>query len=412
MTERSGNPGLLARWRQRMAPRPPRRNRVGHVPVPPWRDIRVLRVVGQVIVVGVVLLIGYMLWDNLTSNMSRARLTFGLDFLRATAGFDISQTVLPYSPRDTYGHAFLVGLLNTLMVSIAGIFLATILGVITGVARLSTNWLVNRLAAAYVEIMRNTPLLVQLVLLYALLLQLPAVANSITLPGSIFLNQRGLFMPRPVTEPTFGLWLGLVVAGVVVAIVASRLSRRREEAGQPTYGIGRIGLLVMLAVPIVAGIALVPVVWDLPVEQRFNFAGGVVLSPPFAALLLGLVIYTAAFIGEVVRGGIQAVRRGQLEAAYAIGLTPMQALRLIVFPQALRIIVPPLTSQYLNLTKNSSLAIAVGFADVFSVSRTMANQTGQPVSVIVLVMGTYLAISLITSLFMNIYNRRVQVLER
>jgi general L-amino acid transport system permease protein len=238
------------------------------------------------------------------------------------------------------------------------------------------------------------------------------VANSIAMPGSVFLNQRGLYMPRPVAEPTFAIWLGLVLIGIVVAFIARRLSSRRQEAGQPTYAIGRLGLLVMLTIPVLAWVVLAPIQFDLPVQQRFNFTGGVVLSPPLTALVVGLVIYTAAFIGEVVRGGIQAVRRGQVEAAYAIGLSPMETLRLIVFPQALRIIVPPLTSQYLNLTKNSSLAIAVGFSDVFSISRTIGNQTGQPVSIIVLVMATYLTISLITSLLMNIYNRRVQVLER
>ncbi|HSH22230.1 MAG TPA: ABC transporter permease subunit [Candidatus Caenarcaniphilales bacterium] len=380
--------------------------------VPPWRDVRVLRIVGQVVVLGVVLFVGYLLWNNLTANMARARLGISLDFLRATAGFDISQTVVPYSARDSYGHAFLVGLANTLMVSAVGIVLATILGVITGVARLSTNWLVSKLAAGYVELMRNTPLLVQLVLLYAVLLQLPVVANSIALPGPVFLNQRGLFLPRPVTEPTFGLWLGVVLAGIAVAVLAHFISARRVDAGLPTRGIGRLGLLAMVVIAVVGWFALNPVAFDVPAQQRFNFTGGVVLTPPFAALLFGLVIYTAAFIGEVVRGGIQAVRRGQIEAAYSIGLTPMQSLRLIVFPQALRVIVPPLTSQYLNLTKNSSLAIAVGFADVFAVSRTMANQTGQPVPVILLVMATYLTMSLVTSLLMNLYNRRVQVLER
>jgi general L-amino acid transport system permease protein len=204
----------------------------------------------------------------------------------------------------------------------------------------------------------------------------------------------------------------LLVLGIAAALIARRVSARRRDDGLPTYAIGWLGLLVMLALWVVGWIALSPFQFDLPVQQTFNFSGGVVITSPLVALLAGLVIYTAAFIGEVVRGGIQAVRRGQLEAAYAIGLTPMQALRLIVFPQALRIIVPPLTSQYLNLTKNSSLAIAVGYADVFSVSRTMANQTGQPVSVIVLVMATYLVISLVTSLLMNLYNRRVQVLER
>jgi general L-amino acid transport system permease protein len=403
----------LPTLRRGVASLPERRARpVGHAVVPPWRDVRVLRIALQIAVLAIVVAVAYLLWSNLQSNMARARLGLNLDFLRATAGFDISQAVIPYSPRDSYGHAFLVGLTNTLMVSAVGIVLATILGVITGVARLSTNWLVSKLAAAYVELMRNTPLLVQLVLLYAILLQLPAIANSITLPGSIYLNQRGLFLPRPVAEPSFAPWLAVVAAGVIVALVARTISARRVEAGRPTRGIGRLGLLAMVAIAIVAWVVLNPVALDLPAQQRFNFTGGVVLTPPLAALLFGLVIYTAAFIGEVVRGGIQAVRRGQIEAAYSIGLTPMQSLRLIVFPQALRIIVPPLTSQYLNLTKNSSLAIAVGFADVFSVSRTMANQTGQPVPVILLVMGTYLALSLATSLAMNLYNRRVQVLER
>src|SRR5688572_18730253 len=335
MPTRSRLTEILAGWRQRMAQRRTRGESRGHGSVRPWRDIRVLRVVGQLVVVVVVLLIGYMLWSNLTANMSRAQLGLGLDFMRATAGFDISQSVLPYSPRDTYGHAFVVGLVNTLMVSAVGIVLATILGIITGVARLSTNWLVSRIAAGYVEIMRNTPLLVQLVLLYVLLLQLPAIADSIRLPGSIYLNQRGLFLPRPVTEPTFGVWLLLLVAGIAVALIARRLSARRRDDGLPTYAIGRLGLLAMFALWIVGWIVLSPVVFDLPVQQRFNFSGGVAITPPFVALVAGLVIYTAAFIGEVVRGGIQAVRRGQLEAAYAIGLTPMQALRLIVFPQAL-----------------------------------------------------------------------------
>jgi general L-amino acid transport system permease protein len=380
--------------------------------VPPWRDLRILRMVGQLVVIALVLLVSYVLWTNLTTNMADSRLTIGFDFLRATAGFDISQTVIPYSPRDSYGHAFLAGLLNTLMVSAVGIVLATMLGIIVGVARLSSNWLVNKLASGFVEVMRNTPLLVQLVLIYAIFLQLPTIANSISLPGPVYLNQRGLYIPRPVAEPSAGLWLAILVVGLVGVFVASRVSAARRERGQPTLRLGRLGLLAALAALIIGWIVLRPFGFDVPIQERFNFVGGVTLSPPFAALLIGLVIYTAAFIGEVVRGGIQAVRRGQLEAAQAIGLSPGQTLRLIVFPQALRIIVPPLTSQYLNLTKNSSLAIAVGFPDLFSVSRTMANQTGAPVSVIVLVMSTYLVISLVTSLLMNIYNRRVQVLER
>jgi general L-amino acid transport system permease protein len=380
--------------------------------VPPWRDVRVLRVAAQVVVVLAVVAILWWLWNNLINAMAAARLTFSFGFLDSIAGFAIAESPIPFSPTDTYGQAYLAGLANTVVVSVAGIVLATILGVVVGVARLSPNWLLNRVTAGYVEIMRNTPLLVQLIFIYFLFLQLPSVANSISMPGSVYLNQRGLFMPRPVGDQDFGLWFALFVAAAVVAVVALRWAAAREADGRPTHNAGRIGLLVLLVVPIVGWIVLTPVSFDMPIQQRFNFVGGVSFSPEFTALLVGLVIYTAAFIGEVVRGGIQAIRRGQIEAAYSVGLTPMQTLRLIIFPQALRIIVPPLTSQYLNLAKNSSLAIAIGFPDVFNVTRTMANQTAQPIPVIVLVMATYLIFSLITSLLMNLYNRRVQVMER
>ena len=383
-----------------------------HASVPPWRNVRVLRIAGQFAVVLLVLAIALWLWNNLTTAMGRSNLTFGLGFLDTTAGFEIGESPIPYQATDTYARAFAVGLLNTLRVSVAGIILATVLGVIVGVARLSGNWLVSRIAAGYVEVIRNTPLLVQLVLLYAVLIQLPSVANSITLPGSIFLNQRGLFLPRPELVDTFGPWLAFVAVGIVVAVGARMVASRRQASGRPAYNLGVIGILAMVAVPAIGWLVVgAPVRFEIAVQDRFNFVGGLVLSPEFTALLVGLVVYTAAFIGEVVRGGIQAVRRGQLEAAYAVGLTEMQTLRLVVFPQALRVIVPPLTSQYLNLAKNSSLAIAIGFPDLFQVGNTMANQTGQPVSVIVLLMGTYLAISLATSLLMNLYNRRVQVLE-
>jgi len=383
-----------------------------HAAVPPWRDIRVLRIAVQVVVVALVLAIGFVLWSNLTASMGRSRLTFGLGFLDTTAGFEIAESPIQFSATDTYGRAFAVGLINTLIISVAGIVLATILGVIVGVGRLSGNWLVNHLAAGFVEVMRNTPLLVQLVLLYAVLLQLPSVANAVALPGSIYLSQRGLSFPRPVVGPTFGAWLALLGIGIAVALATRWFAARREASGHPSSGLRRVGILAMVTIPVVGWVALgAPISLDVPILQRFNFVGGIVLSPEFSALLFGLVIYTSAFIGEVVRGGIQSVRRGQLEAAYAVGLTPRQTLRLVVFPQALRVIVPPLTSQYLNLAKNSSLAIVIGFPDLFSVSRTMSNQTGQPVSVIMLVMATYLAISLATSLAMNLYNRRVQVLE-
>lgn len=382
--------------------------------VPPWRNERVLRVAAQaVVLLAAALFVGFLV-RNLTSAMAERGLSLGFGFLDLTAGFDIAESPIPYRSTDTYGQAFLVGLLNTLSVSAAGIVLATILGVLVGVARLSTNWLVNRVASVYVEIIRNTPLLVQLVILYfAVFLQLPAVSNAIELPGAIFLSQRGLFLPAPELTPSSGRWLIFLVIGLGVAIAAGIVAARRGSDGRPTHRLGMIGPVAFVAIA-VGGWLLAfqpPIVIDLPARERFNFVGGMGLSPEFAALLFGLVLYTAAFIGEVVRGGIQAVRRGQWEAARALGLSERQALRLIVFPQALRVIVPPLTSQYLNLAKNSSLAIAIGYPDLFKIGVTMSNQTGQPVPVILLVMGTYLVISLATSVLMNIYNRRVQVLE-
>ena len=381
--------------------------------MPPWRDVRVLRIIAQIAAVLVVLAIGLVLWGNLTTSMARSQLSFGLGFLDSVAGFEIAESPIPYRATDTYGRALLVGLLNTLLVSLAGIVLATVLGVLVGVARLSGNWLVNRVAAGYVEVMRNTPLLVQLVLIYAVFLQLPGTTNSIALPGSIFLNQRGLFVPRPEIEAALGPWLTFVAAAIVVAVGARIVSSRRSAAGRTTRGIGLIGLAALVVLPVVGGLVVgAPVGLEPPVLERFNFVGGLALSPEFTALLVGLVVYTAAFIGEVVRGGVQAVRRGQVEAALALGLTPSQTLRLIVFPQAMRVIVPPLTSQYLNLAKNSSLAVVIGYPELFNVSRTAASQTGQPISVIVIVMAAYLTISLGTSLLMNIYNRRVQILEQ
>ncbi len=392
----------------------PDRSPIGHTAVPPWRDVRVLRIVAQLVVVVLVALFVAFLLRNLVTAMGQRGLGFGFGFLDTTAGFEIAETPIPYTATDSYGQAFVVGLLNTLFVSLTGIVLATVLGLVVGVARLSRNLLVNRITAGYVEIIRNTPLLVQLFFLYAVLLQLPSVANTIALPGSIFLNQRGLFVPAPEFTPSFDRWIVFVVAGIVVAIVARVIAARREAAGLPIGGLGRLALVALIALPVIGWLTAFqsPVRLEAPVQERFNFVGGLALSPEFTALLAGLVLYTAAFIGEVVRGGIQAVQRGQLEAAHALGLSEMQTLRMVVFPQALRVIVPPLTSQYLNLAKNSSLAIAIGYPDLFNVSRTMANQTGQPISVIALVMATYLAMSLATSLLMNLYNRRVQIVER
>ncbi len=386
-----------------------------HASVPPWRDVRILRVVAQVAAVAAVAAALAWLGGNLVTAMSERGLAFGFGFLDNRAGFAIPDSPMPYEANDTYGQAYLVGLLNTLFVGVLGILLATVLGVVVGVARLSDNWLVKRVTGTYIEVMRNTPLLVQLFFLYfAVLLQLPPVADSIALPGSVYLSQRGLFLPAPQASPAFGPWVALVAMALALALLGRVTSARRKATGRRTPPWGRIGLAGALGAAVVGWFAFgaAPLTLQVPELGRFNFSGGMSMSTPFTAILIGLVIYTAAFIAEVVRGGIQSVRRGQVEAARALGLSEGDTLRLVVFPQALRIIVPPLTSQYLNLVKNSSLAIAVGYPDLFKVGVTMSNQTGQPVPVIVLIMGTYLAISLVTSLLMNAYNRRVQVLER
>ena len=285
-----------------------------HSSVPFWRNVRVLRLAVQIVIVSAIALLALWLWNNLTAGMARSNLTFGLDFLDRRAGFDIGETLIPYTPSDSYGRALAAGLLNTLLISIVGIVLATLLGILTGVARLSRNWLVNKIAAGYVEVMRNTPLLVQLVLIWTVLVNMPTVHNSVALPGEIYLNQRGLYLPRPIADAGLGGWLLLLAVVIGAIVVVGFISGRRAEAGHRPWPVARIGL-VALAVAAVGGwLLLRPVAFDVPVLERFNFVGGVVLSTQFTALLFGLVIYTAAFIGEVVRGGIQAVRRGQVEA--------------------------------------------------------------------------------------------------
>ncbi len=382
---------------------------------PPWRDARVLAIAAQVGVLAVVAVAAWLLLGELLSAMAARGLSFVPGFLDTTAGFEIAETALDYAPTDPYGRALLVGLANTIMVSVVGIALSTVLGVLLGIARLSDNWLLSRLTAGYVELFRNTPLLVQLLVLYfAVFLQFPAVRDSLAVADLAFLNQRGIFLPRPVPGASFGAFAAVVGGALIAAISLWMVAGRRRRDGRRSTGLRRMGVLLVIAAPVVGWIALTdpPILLELPQRGTFNLSGGLSLSPELAALLVGLVLYTSAFIAEIVRGGIQAVPRGQREAALALGLSEGAVLRRVVLPQALRVIVPPLTSQYLNLIKNSSLAIAVGYPDLFNVSTTIANQTGQPVAVIGLVMITYLALSLFTSAIMGVVNRRAQLRER
>lgn len=383
---------------------------------PFWRDERILAILSQVIVVALVIGVLYFLYSNLMAAL-RVRFTnpISFDFWGQTAGFDIKEFLIPYDRASTYGRAFWVGLLNTLIVAILGIIFATIFGILIGVLRLSRNFLVNRIAGAYVDFFRNIPLLLLLIFWsQAVFLKLPRVQEAVILPGSIFLSQRGVAVPWGTPTASWPLFLYILLAGLVVALLAGVVLRQISLHTPYKPVISLWVVLIFLVVAAVGWFILpAPLTFTAPELVGFNTRGGRVLSPEFMAILSGLVIYTAAFIAEIVRSGIQAVNKGQREAASALGLSGFQTLRLVIFPQALRVIIPPLTSQYLNLTKNSSLAIAVGYPDLFAVAgNTIRNQTGREIEVFLLVMGVYLSLSLVTSLVMNWYNRRIRLVER
>ncbi|MCL4859255.1 MAG: ABC transporter permease subunit [Caldilineaceae bacterium] len=463
--------------------------------VPFYRDVRILAILAQVAFVLVVVAAGAFFINNLVVGLRASNIPLGWNFLRQEAGFEIAEGPL-FSPSESYARAFAVGVSNTVRVAIVGIVLATLLGLLVGIARLSNNWLVRTLATVYVEIVRNTPLLVQLFFWYfAVILKLPDIRSSAEWAGVALLSNRGIALTWPRISATGQGLVYWLAAAVVAALLVGVLARRRGAAqGRPQSGLapGLLAMVILAAVGFgittVTGalpenaiytlhrgdrgvlfvdhngngvfnrgvdqpLAYVPVtlfaedgsllgvtstdgegafrfynlaaegarltweappviVWDEPLLQGFNYQGGQRLSPEFAALLFGLTIYTAGFIAEIVRAGINAVAKGQWEASRALGLKSGETLRLIVLPQALRVIIPPLTSQYLNLTKNSSLAIAVGYPDLFNVSRTIFNQSGATVQMFVLIMATYLALSLLTSTFMNWYNRRMALVER
>lgn len=382
-----------------------------------WRDIRFLKILAQLAFVVVLFLVALYFYRNVTTNLARQGLTVGYGFMRNPASFGIGETYIPYNPSDTYARALLVGLVNTLVVSALGIVLTTVVGVLAGVARISTNWLVSRIAAAYVGVIRNTPLLLQLMFWYfAVFIQLPPVSEAIQLPGPAFLTQRGVYLTWADPTATFPAWRVFILVGIIsIFIVWYALRTAQKNASVPLSPWWNLMYLAVPAFIIWIGATLQPeppLTPSSPELTGLNFSGGLRLTPEFTALVFGLVVYTGAFISEIVRAGIQAVSRGQVEAARSLGLSNGQALRLVVFPQALRIMVPPMTSQYLNLAKNSSLAIGIGYPDLFSVAGTVFNQTGAAIEIITIMMLSYLSISLFTSLLMNIYNRRIQLVER
>ena len=378
-------------------------------------DVRIRGVIVQIVVL--VLLIGFAAYivHNTASNLARLGVASGFGFLESVAGFDISITLIDYSLTSTNFRVFIVGLLNTLLVSACGVVLATVVGFVVGVLRLSNNWLIARLATVYVETLRNVPLLLQIVFWYfGVLAALPSVRQSLAIGDAVFLNNRGLAVPAAITEPGFSAVPIALLAGIVGAVAIYRWARKRQERTGQQFPAIRIGFALVIGLPLIAAaLTGFPLSWEYPELQGFNFVGGTRVLPEFVALLLALSLYTAAFIAEIVRSGIQAVSHGQTEAALALGMRPGTTTRLIIIPQALRVIIPPLTSQYLNLTKNSSLAVVIGYPDLVSVfSGTVLNQTGQAVEVIAITMAVYMTISLIISLFMNWYNRRVRLVER
>src|SRR5580658_180110 len=379
-----------------------------------WSDPRFRAIFWQIVIVGIVALIVWYLVGNTNRNLAARHIATGFAFLGRIAGIPIGESLIPYNPAiDTFGTALIIGILNTLKVAVIGVVLATILGTLVGIGRLSSNWLLSKITAFYVETLRDVPLLLQLLFWYALLEGLPAPRQALHIGSFIFLCNRGIRVPDLVWQSAHTWALLAFLAGAVGTWLWNRHARKRQEATGLRPAVWPVALLLLVGLPLVVWVALgAPADIELPVLRGFNFQGGSNISPEFFTLLMGLVLYTATYIAEIVRSGIQAVALGQWEAGGALGLGRGAVLRRIVLPQALRVIVPPMTSQYLNLAKNSSLAIYIGYQDVMSIANTTLNQTGQAIEGIAYIMAVYLTISLSISLFMNWYNARIALVER
>ena len=390
-------------------------NSAPRVKVAPWNDPVIRGWVFQIVVVGLVGLLAWYLVSNTIENLERQKIASGFHYLEREAGFEIGDTMIEYSPASTYARAIFVGLLNTLKVSILGVIMATILGTMLGVGRLSSNWLLAKICEWYVEAFRNVPLLLWLFLFYKLISEaFPGPRQAIGLLfDTVFLSNRGIYFPVPLANPAF-TWIGLAfLIGIAAAFVMHRWAKKRQDATGKSFPSISAGFGVALGLPILVWlVAGAPHHMSWPQLKGFNFDGGSVIQPEFIALLLGLVLYTSAFVAEIVRSGILALHKGQSEAAAALGLSRGQAMRLVLLPQALRVIVPPMTSQYLNITKNSSLAIAIGYPDLVASINVTINQTGQAIENVLIIMAAYLSVSLSISAFMNWYNKRIALRER
>ena len=380
-----------------------------------WNNAQNRALMFQVVLAIAVALFFFYIGNNALRNLEQRGITTGFAFLKQKAGFGIIQTLIPYNESNTYGRTFIVGLLNTVLVSVLGIICATILGFIVGVARLSSNWLLSKMAAVYIEIFRNLPLLLQIFFWYfAVLRALPQPRNSMHLGEWAFLNIRGVYIPRPIYEQGFGWVVAAVLVSILAVIFMKRWATKRQEETGEQFPVLLTSLGILAVLPTISYFAAgTPLHWELPQLKGFNFRGGITVIPELAALLVALTVYTASLIAEIVRSGILSVSHGQTEAAHALGLRPGKTLRLVIIPQAMRVIIPQMTSQYLNLVKNSSLATAIGYPDLVSVfAGTTLNQAGQAIEIIAMTMAVYLTISLTISYFMNWYNARSMLKER
>ncbi|AMB80913.1 amino acid ABC transporter permease [Pseudomonas fragi] len=377
-------------------------------------DPRVRAWLFQIITVALVVFMGWYLFNNTQTNLQHRGITSGFDFLERSAGFGIAQHLIDYTESDSYARVFVIGLLNTLLVSVIGVILATILGFIIGIARLSPNWMINKLATV-VEVFRNIPPLLQILFWYfAVFLTMPGPRNSHNFADTFYMSSRGLNMPAAIGTDGFWPFVVSVLLAIVAVVLMARWANKRFEATGVPFHKFWAGLGLLLVIP---GLCMLifgsPVHWEMPQLKGFNFVGGWVLIPELLALTIALTVYTAAFIAEIVRSGIKSVSHGQTEAARSLGLRPGPTLRKVIIPQALRVIIPPLTSQYLNLVKNSSLAAGIGYPEMVSLfAGTVLNQTGQAIEVIAITMSVYLAISISISLLMNWYNTRIALIER
>ena len=380
-----------------------------------WNDKETRSVIIQIIAVALIFGFFAYIIRNAVVNLEAMGKGFSYNYLWQPSSYDINQHFIEYTSRSTHFRAMLVGILNTLLVAVCGIILSTIVGFLLGVLRLSKNWLTNKLAYIYIEYVRNVPVLIHILIVHGMIVHsLPVPKKAINLSDIAFLTNRGLFTPKPNPEPLFWIVFGLFVAGIIFYLWFKKYAQRVQDETGHRYPVFWIGLGAMLGIPILAFFILgMPIAWDIPELKGFNFKGGMVIRPEFIALWLALSLYTAAFIGEIVRAGITAVNWGQTEASSALGISRGRTLSLVVIPQALRIIVPPLTSQYLNLTKNSSLAVAIGYMDIVAtIGGISLNQTGREMECMIIVLLLYLTLSLLISAAMNWYNNRIKLVER